>query len=224
MKQYKIIVFLIVFIIITKICFAQEISIRGGLNHSQYQNIVYGDVINAVGIKFNPGFVAGPVFELPVTNVFSFESGILLTSKGEKSSYDFPGSTVLNREKLYYAEIPVLCKVYVPVNKIKIFVLAGPYFAEALHGKRKNVIIENSVEEILAQHDIFWGDGFAEYDRFDSGLKFGIGLRYQKWQMGANYCLGLKNFRNTGDMVETRNRTVEFNLSYALIKLKSNKK
>lgn len=62
-------------------CFAQEISIRGGLNHSQYQNKVYGDVINAVGIKFNPGFVAGPVFELPVTNVFSFESGIILTSK-----------------------------------------------------------------------------------------------------------------------------------------------
>ena len=161
-------------------CFAQEISIRGGLNHSQYQNKVYGDVINAVGIKFNPGFVAGPVFELPVTNVFSFESGIILTSKWEKSSYDFHGPTVLNREKLYYAEIPVLCKVYVPVNKIKIFVLAGPYSAEALHGKRKNLIIENSVEEILAQHDIFWGDGFAEYDRFDSGLKFGIGLRYQK--------------------------------------------
>ena len=224
MSICKIILFITTIFLGIHICSAQEISIRGGLNHSQYQNIVNGDVINAVGIKFNPGFVAGPVFELPVTNVFSFESGILLTSKGEKSSYDFPGSTVLNKEKLYYAEIPFLCKVYVPVNKIKIFVLAGPYFAEALHGKRKNVIIENSAEEILAQHDIFWGDGFAEYGRFDSGLKFGIGLRYQKWQLGVNYCLGLKNFRSTENMVETRNRTVEFNLSYALYNLKSNKK
>ncbi len=224
MRILKIVLFTSVLLLGISNCFAQEISIRGGLNHSQYQDKVYGDVNNAVGIKFNPGFVAGPVFELPVTNIFSFESGVLLTSKGEKSSYDFHGPTVLNREKLYYAEIPVLCKVYVPINKFKIFVLAGPYFAEALHGKRKNLIIENSVEEILAQHDIFWGDGFAEYGRFDSGLKFGIGLRYLKWQLGANYCLGLKNFRNAGDREEKRNRTVEFNLSYALINLKSNKK
>ena len=224
MSICKIILFITTIFLGIHICSAQEISIRGGLNHSQYQNIVYGDVINAVGIKFNPGFVAGPVFELSVTNIFSFESGILLTSKGEKSSYDYQGLTNLKNEKLYYVEIPVLCKVYVPVNKIKIFVLAGPYFAEALHGKRKNVIIENSVEEILAQHDIFWGDGFAEYDRFDSGLKFGIGLRYQKWQMGANYCFGLKNFRNAGNWEEKRNRTVEINLSYALYNLKSNKK
>jgi hypothetical protein len=222
MRILKIILFTTIVFLGFNISFAQEISFRGGLNHSQYQDKQYSEVLNEAGLKFNPGFNIGPIFELQATEIFSIETGILLNSKGFKSSYEFRGITVLNSEILYYMEIPVLCKVSIPINKFKIFTVAGVYFAEALHGKRTYGDIENSEKEIW-ENDIFWGNGYSEYDRFDYGLKFGIGLRYLKWQMGANYDLGLKNIRNAGH-IERRNRAVELNLQYTLLNLKSNKK
>lgn len=223
MRILRIILFTTVLLLGINICFAQEISIRGGFNLSQYRQKVENLVVYKEGAKFNPGFNFGSILELPITNIFSLETGILFNSKGYKSYEEFNEVIFRRRENLYYLDIPVLCKVTVPIKKVKVFAMAGPYLGEALYGKFKEEITENAVTDKL-KNNVRWGDKPYEYDRFDYGLKFGAGLRYFKWQFGASYDLGLKNIRNAGQLLEKRNRVIEFYISYALINLKSHKK
>lgn len=64
-------------------CFAQEISIRGGLNLSKMQiKWDEGDGVQSTRIK--PGLQLGPIIEFPVNNLLSFESGLLYSTKGFK--------------------------------------------------------------------------------------------------------------------------------------------
>jgi hypothetical protein len=227
MRQYKIIAFSLVFILITKICFAQDISIRGGFNLSQFW-WEYDDIKGPLeGAQLNPGFNIGPVLELPVTKLFSFETGLLFTSKGHKASIVVNDVIVDSRRTLYYLEIPVLCKITIPAKKVGIFAMAGPYFGEALYGKHKEETTENSVLVNKWEGNIKWGDEPYAYDRFDYGLKFSAGLRYNRWQIGASYELGLKNISNMNQPpspASINNRLMELYISYALTNLKSNKK
>ena len=220
MRQYKIIVFFIMYFLSNNICFAQEISIRGGFNLSQFW-MEYEDVIGIPeGMIQNPGFNIGPVLDLTISKIFSVETGILYTTKGYKSSVESGGALFEGRKNLYYLDVPVLFKITVPVKKIGIFAMAGPYIGEALYGKEKLVTTYNSVTDKW-EGNILWGDEPDEYDRFDYGLKFGTGVRYAKWQMGACYELGLKNFSNLHRapyLSTIKNRVMEFYISYAILK------
>ena len=224
---YKIMAFAAILLLGSSICFAQEISIRGGFNLSQFW-LEYDDVVgSAPGARQNPGFNIGPILDLPVTKLFSFETGLLFTSKGHKSSVELNGAIIEGRRNLFYLEVPVLCKITVPLKRVGIFAMAGPYFGEALYGKHKEEITENSVLVNKWEGNIKWGDESYEYDRFDYGLKLGAGLRYDNWQMGACYELGLKNFSNMNQPpspVSINNRVLEFYILYTLTDLKSNKK
>ena len=226
MSICKIILFITVIFLGIQICSAQEISIRGGFNLSQFW-MEYEDVIGIPeGMIQNPGFNIGPVLDLPISKIFSVETGILYTTKGYRSHVESGGALFEGRKNLYYLDVPVLFKITVPVKKIGIFAMAGPYIGEALYGKEKLVTTYNSVTDKW-EGNILWGDEPDEYDRFDYGLKFGTGVRYAKWQMGACYELGLKNFSNLHRapyLATIKNRVMEFYISYALINLKSNKK
>ena len=222
MRILKIILFTTVLFLGFNICFAQEISIRGGFNLSQYSQKAKDFDLYKEGTKLNPGFNFGSIIELPITNIFSLETGILFTSKGYKYYEVFNEVIFRRRENLYYLDIPVLCKVTVPVKKVGMFAMAGPYIGEALFGIHKEETTENSVTD-KREETILWGDKHYEYDRFDYGLIFGAGLRYVKWQVGASYKLGLKNIRNSGPL-EIRNRIIELYISYSIFNFNSNKK
>lgn len=226
MSKRKIIVIISILFFTLNHGFAQEISIRGGFNLSQFW-WEYDDIVGTPeGTMQNPGFNIGPILDLPISKIFSVETGILYTSKGYKSSVDFNGVLIEGRENLYYLDVPVLFKITVPVKKVGIFAMTGPYIGEALYGKYKQEITENSYTDKW-EGNILWGNEPDEYDRFDYGLKFGAGIRYAKWQMGACYEFGLKNISNMNRLpylVTKNNRVLEFYLSYALINLKSNKK
>ena len=222
MSICKIILFITVIFLGIHICSAQEISVRGGFNLSQNSQKAKDFDLYKEGTKLNPGLNFGSIIELPITNIFSLESGILFTSKGYKYYEVFNEVIVRRRENLYYLDIPVLCKVTVAVKKAGIFATAGPYIGEALFGIYKEETTENSVTD-KREENILWGDKHYEYDRFDYGLKFGAGLRYVKWQVGASYNLGLKNISNTG-LLEVRNRVIEIYISYSIFNFNSNKK
>jgi hypothetical protein len=226
MSICKIILFITATFLGIHICTSQEIRIRGGLNLSQfwweYENVVG----TPEGSMQNPGFNIGPVLDVPISKIFSIETGILYTSKGYRSSVESGGALFERRENLYYLDVPVLFKITLPVKKVGIFAMAGPYIGEALYGKDKYVSTFNSVTDKW-EGKVHWGEEPDEYDRFDYGLKFGTGLRYNMWQMGACYELGLKNISNMNRepyLVLKNNRVLEFYLSYTLINLKSNKK
>lgn len=227
MNTQKIIVFKSTLFFTLNHCFAQEISIRGGLNHSQFW-WEYDDVTgSAPGAKLNPGFNIGPIVDLTATKIFSVETGVLFTSKGYKASNMVNDVIVDSRKTLYYLEIPLLCKITVPVKKVGIFATGGPYIGEALYGKDKLETYVNSVSDHQWEENIKWGDELDEYDRFDYGLKFGVGLRYYRWQIGAFYELGLKNISNMDQPpspLSINNWVMELCISCALINIKPNKK
>ncbi len=227
MSICKIILFITAIFLGIHICSAQEISIRGGFNLSQYR-IMYDDLDGpGEGAKLNTGFNVGPMLELPILDIFSLETGILFTSKGHKGIVDVNGATVKEIENLYYLDLPVLFKITFPVKNVGIFAMAGPYIGEAMYGKYKNEVTYNSETDKFGRN-IFWGGNKQyEYDRFDYGLKFGAGLRYLKLQFGALYEVGYKDFSNQKQPpspVLRNNRVIEIYLSYALLNLKSHKK
>ncbi|HKJ40949.1 MAG TPA: porin family protein [Sunxiuqinia sp.] len=202
------------------ICSAQEINIQGGLNLSEFRYTNGDGVYWLKNVKLNPGFNAGAMLDVPIKNMFSLATGILLSSKGVKISDDETlEGEYLHRENLFYFDISVLCKITMPVKKVKIFAMAGPYWGQALSGKSKQGVIVNSVHKEF-EAKIHWGD---QYHRFDYGAKTGIGLRYKKYQIGASYEFGFKNLSAASELTR-KNRVLELYISYALINLKSNKK
>ncbi len=227
MSICKIILFITAIFLGIHICSAQEISVRGGFNLSQYR-IKYDNIDGpGEGAKLNPGFNVGPMLELPILDIFSLETGIFFTSKGEKTIVEDNVATHKIIENLYYLDLPVLFKITFPVKNVGIFAMAGPYIGEALYGKYKSEFTYNS-ETNKYGRKIFWGGNEQyKYDRFDYGLKFGVGLRYLKWQFGALYEVGYKDFSNQKQPpspVLRNNRVIEIYLSYALLNLKSHKK
>lgn len=185
------------------ICISQQISIRGGLNLSQFRNIIDGEFAPKDGQKYHVGFNAGPVIDLYLKNMFSLETGILFSAKGNKLTGP---DNYLWQENMYYFELPVMLKASLPINKnADVFVMAGGYVAEALYGIRKGD---------GWKVDIKWGNENNEYNRFDYGPKFGAGIQVHRVQLGACYEMGLKDFWN--ETIAMKNRVFEFYLAYQL--------
>jgi hypothetical protein len=202
MNLLKRITLAIILIIGCNFCIAQQISLRGGLNLSQFNEAIDGDVVQKEGQKFNVGFNAGPIIDLYLKNMFSLETGILFSAKGNKLL-----DINLWKESIYYLELPVMLKASKPINKnADVFAMAGGYVAEALYGNRKgygwNV-------------DIGLGSKDNEYDRLDYGLKFGAGIKIHRVQLGACFEVGLIDFENHDD-IKDRTRVMEFYLAYQL--------
>lgn len=223
MNIFKKIIFNTLLLVGSFICSAQEISIRGGFNLSQFQ-FKMGDIVShREGTKLNPGFNAGPIIDIPLQNIFSVETGILFTSKGNKISGN-PLQGVKNylfQINTFYLDFPILLKATIPIKKTKIFAMAGGFVGSALYG---NIIAEGEENSVLKhfKNKIQWGNRPNEYDRFDYGLKFGAGIKVRKYQMGAFYEVGLKDFSN--DMTfELRNRVLEFYIAYQVKDLKRTK-
>ncbi len=221
MNQFKKFVFLLILFLSSCYGFSQEISIRGGFNLSQI-NYKAGDiVVHKDGTKLNPGFNIGPIIELPLKNIFTVETGILFSTKGHKLSGD-PLAGVekyLFQTNIFYLDIPVLLKATIPIKKTKIFAMAGGYAGGALYG---NVIAEGKENTVIKRfkNKIQWGNNPNEYDRFDYGLDFGVGIKIKKYQIGILYESGLKNFSNDGTF-KMRNRTIELYCTYKLTRFKN---
>lgn len=217
MNEFKRIVFAMLLLFGSNICFAQEISIRGGFNLSKF-NIKEGEKVTYYdGTTFNPGFNIGPILELPLINLISLETGIIFTSKGNKITIT-GANKYLFKENMYYLDIPVLLKVSMPVRKTKTFIMAGGYAGSALFGNRYGEWVSNSVLK-RERTNIQWGNELNEYNRLDYGLNFGAGFKIQKFQIGALYKHGLNNVRND-DPWKTNNRTIEFYIAYQIKKFK----
>lgn len=214
MNVFKKLTFATLLLVGSNICFAQEISIRGGFNLAGFNIKAGNHIIHREGTKLNPGYHVGPIIELPIKNIFSFETGILFTLKGYKLSGDIAGvKDYLYKYNMFYLEVPGMLKATYPIGKTKIFGMAGGYVANALYGH----FIAGGVVNSENQHiktNIRWGntDGM---DRIDYGLKFGVGLKIRKCQFGASFGLGLKDFGNEGT-IKNRNRVLEFYMAYKI--------
>ena len=122
------------------------------------------------------------------------ESGLYYTEKGGKSVY--------NNEKftysLNYLELPLVLKYkYRADRDITIEPFAGGYVACGVGGKIKDY-------NHRAAYNSFDSDYDDTFNRFDGGLKLGVGASFQLLYLEASYDIGLANV-GKDNFDETRN-------------------
>ena len=213
-------IFVLVFVLtMTAESFAQSFGVKAGLNLS---NMLMKDDDNTYSddYKMNPGFHFGPTIQFPITEMFSFETGLLLSTKGYKHSEKdgFAGEKQKQEGKLnlYYLDIPLTAKASFDMGGVKIYGVFGPYLGMGISGKSKIEITENGETE-TEEHDVNFGSDEAEDDLkgLDYGLTTGAGIELKSIAIGITYNLGLANISiNTGGGFKINNRVLGISVGY----------
>ncbi len=218
MKNVLKIFIVLIAITMTTNSFAQTFGIRSGLNLSNQLWKSEGTTVSD-DYNMNPGFHVGATAEFSLSEVFSIESGLILSTKGFKSSREENfGEDIANVEismNLYYIDIPLMARASVDIGGAKIYGTFGPYIGIGLSGKVDveetiGTITETSTEDIEFSFD----DNISHLRRLDYGLAFGAGVEIKAFQIGVNYGLGLADISNFGDNSSVNNRVLGISLGY----------
>ncbi len=190
---------LTVLLIITTASHAQIFGAKAGLNLSTML-LKDNDGNYSDDFKKNPGFHVGVTGELPLTEMFSVETGVLLTTKGLKINQVVKTPLGVTTEtkatmNIFYLDIPFTGKAYFDVGSTKIYGVLGPYIGMGLSGKNKYEITEEGNTR-TGENNISWGSGESDYKRLDFGLTAGSGVEIKSIQIGLSYSLGLANISN----------------------------
>ncbi len=214
----KLIVVVIAFTMTTNLG-AQNFAVKAGLNFS---NMVLEEDGESYydDIKMRTGFHVGGTVEFSINEMFSFETGLLLSTKGFKISDEenWDGETVTYEEKLnlLYIDIPLTPKVSFDAGSAKIYAVFGPYMGIGLTGKWKWEAEYNGETE-SDEEDVEWGsdDENDHFKRLDFGLTMGAGVEISSFQIGLTYGLGLANISSyTEDETKAKNRVLGIQVGY----------
>jgi opacity protein-like surface antigen len=197
--------------------YAQIIAVQGGLNLS---NMMEKDDDETYSDDYNtkPGFHLGVTAEFPLSDANSFQTGLLVSTKGMKidESDDFGSYEVT--ANLVYLEIPLLFKKSFELNGgNKFFGAVGPYIGYGVAGTIKSKVdFMGETEE--DEEDINWGsDDEDDIKPFDFGLSIGAGLEVNSFLFGISYDYGLANMAiDTDNGYMLQNRVIKFSLGYLL--------
>src|SRR6187399_1962983 len=101
-----------------------QFYIQGGLNLANISKTNDGQVEKN---NVLPTFNAGILGRLPITTMFSLESGLLFTGRGPKAETYFNGGNdyIKSRFNPLYLEVPVNAVVKIPMNESSGFFLYG---------------------------------------------------------------------------------------------------
>jgi outer membrane protein W len=216
MKNFgTLLIFAFMFTLVTQ-GYTQTFGVKAGLNlsnmHSKDNNDTYDD--NA---KMNPGFHLGATAEFPLTEMFSFETGLMLSTKGTMESYKdtYSGNTYESKVKLnlFYLDIPLTAKASYDIGGAKIYGAFGPYLGVGLSGKIKSEV----TGETATTEDVKWGSSSSNdyLKRFDYGMIIGAGAEIKAIQIGLSYGLGLANISSDfSDGMMIKNRVLEISVGY----------
>ena len=213
---------LIVVLIIASVSesYAQSFGIKAGFNLSNML-IKDDDETYSDEYKMKPGFHVGAIVQFPITGIFSFETGLLLSTKGLKSETEetFDGETIKYKGTmiLYYIDIPLMAKLTFDVGKVSVFGELGPYLSFGLSGKLKTEFSYKGDTDSDSE-DIEWGSD-KENDmlkRLDYGLTAGVGIVIiNTVQLGLAYDLGLANISTiTEGGSNIKNRVFRISVGY----------
>ena len=162
-------------------------GIKGGVNFTNFYQSDVGDQ------NIKTGFNVGLFTELAVAEQFSIQPEVLLTTKGNKTTYGDDGGVLdfLNADQevkfnLTYIEIPLLAKL--TLGEV-LNIHAGPYAGYLIGAS-------SSFDGDLA-------DGYEELNRddfktWDYGLAAGLGVDLDAVTIGARYSLGLAKVGESG--------------------------
>ena len=206
---------------------AQTLEIKSGLNLSTMYYENFGETYRDE-FKLAPRFIFGATSEFPISESFSFEPGLLFSSKGYKidTYYEAPTYSgkylpIVESATLNYIDIPLSLKFSTSTKKIQFFGAIGPYFALGLSGKvsreEYNINGQGGIdyEGTIDYKDEMGKDGI--WKRFDYGMQAGIGMTIQKIAFRINYSYGLANIAQYEDSTN-KNRIIGISLGYIINK------
>jgi hypothetical protein len=208
----KLFVVVIAFTMITDELLAQNFGLRGGLNLADML-VKFED--GSFDTKIKPGFHIGATAEFPISEFLSFETGLLLSTKGYKISEKDVNIEVEQKFNLLYLDIPLAAKARFDVGGVKIYSVFGPYVGMGLSGKSKVKAKVSGVTETF-EEDIDWGsDDESDLKRLDFGLTMGSGVEINSIQIGLTYNLGLANISSyTEGGTKVQNRVLGISVGY----------
>ena len=202
--------------------FSQEFGIKAGFNSSN-MHIVYDDMIS-IDANMKTGFHIGATAEFPLTEIFSLETGLLLSTKGfilkqlfteEVDGYNYESKVNLSP---LYLDIPITAKASFDTGGgTKIYFVFGPYVGIGLSGTIKGEEIISFKDGVTTsyENDIEWGSDIdSDFKRMDFGLIMGAGVELNSIQIGLNYSLGLPNILPKNNIVKFRNRVLGISVGY----------
>ncbi|MCK5368781.1 MAG: PorT family protein [Cyclobacteriaceae bacterium] len=217
LTKYSLIVFISLFCLQSS---AQTFGIKGGFNLANFLE-KDDDETYSNDFKMNPGFHIGATVDIPFGDIFSLESGLLLTTKGTKLEEESVGYEVKTKVNLYYLDVPITLKASHELGDgIKVFGEVGPYIGFGLSGKVK-ITTKYQGDEGTEEKDLTWGSDEENDDlkRLDAGLTFGGGVEINAIQIGISYDLGLANIDTyTDNGFTTKNRVLKFSVGYRFMK------
>ena len=204
--------------------------IKGGLNLANISVTSNGSVDQANAIK---SFVAGIGYDLPISEYFSIQPGLLYTGKGAKIQVGKESNTGFYYRATsnpMYLELPINFVGKIPLTQTSSFYLgAGPYAAMGITGKNKvdsytlglhryssSDIVFSNDNPTTAQEENF---GYGKIKRFDYGLNAVAGVEFTRFTLGANYGYGLVNLNSGTDNTANdkgKNRVWSFTLGLKL--------
>ena len=194
---------------------AQTFGLRGGMNLSNML-MKYNDEVWSEDFKMNPGYHVGLAVDVPIDKWLSFESGLLISTKGYKYSEEGDGYKVENKLNMLYLNIPLTPKATINTGKVKLYAVAGPYLSIGLGGKWKSTNTYNGNTETDSEK-ISWGsDGENDdFKRLDFGLTMGGGVLINALQIGVTYDLGISNILpEAPDNSKIKNRVLGVTCAY----------
>ncbi len=207
-----------------------QVYVQGGLNLANITKTKDGQTEKN---NILPSFNVGVLGRLPITTMFSLESGLLLTGRGSKAETYFNGGNDYVKTKFnpLYIEMPLNAVVKIPLEKeSNVFFNAGPYVAVGIGGKSRQEskfgpLMTSSTSNIkFSNDDPFTSEeedaGYDRLKRFDVGLNFGGGFQFGRIMLKANYGLGLTKINSTesNNNADDKNkyRTLSFSVGIPL--------
>jgi hypothetical protein len=205
-----------------------QVYVQGGLNLANITKTKDGQTEkNNVLPSFNVGILG----RLPLADMFSLESGVLLTGHGSKAETYFNGGTDYIKTKFnpLYIQVPLNAVIKIPLEKeSNVFFSAGPYAAIGIGGKSRSdskfgPLQSGSVKNIeFSNDDPFTSEeedaGYNKLKRFDFGLNFGGGVQLGPIILKVNYGLGLAKINSTqsNNNADDKNKYRTFSFSVGI--------
>lgn len=164
-------------------------------------------------------FQFGAYADVPLSNSFSLQPGLILNGKGgeiqlseSNTQLGPPAASGTLKYNIMYIEVPINA-----VYRINSFYLgAGPYASVALSGKNKSKLT-SSGQIVDEERDIKFGDNLEDdFKRSDFGINILAGYELKNgFNLGVNYSFGLSNLDPSEGTYNNQNRVASIVLGFS---------
>jgi hypothetical protein len=197
-----------IFIAVTSFAVDFQFGIKGGINLSSF------DGEDSAFSERKVGFTAGVFGTIFFTDTFAIQPEVLFSLKGEKREYGVEAV----HNNLYYIELPLLLKYYIPEYRFKIgpSLYAGPYLGINLWNR---AVAKDEFKAYLEAIGEDTKAGYEDVNSLDFGLSGGFGIDFYRTLFDFRLSYGLISTDSSDSNLDLKNRVLMISLGI-LLKIK----